>query len=79
METVSVTATPEPDLAKKLLYNSVASILTRHISEPKGRYVDWKDVDIPAVENEFKKRSPRETKDVIRLLTWHVIHYEYLR
>jgi len=67
-------------LRYKGLYNHVASVLSRHIhAPPRAKYVDWKDVDIPAVENEFRTRSPRESKQIVRMLTYYVIHYEYLR
>jgi hypothetical protein len=62
----------------KEIYDYGASIFTKFLGPPQGKYVDPKDVDIERLSAVLKKRYPREPKKVIDLIVWYLVMYEHL-
>ena len=62
------------------IYAYGASILTRFIqSPPRGRFVDPSDVRTPKFLDALARKFPRDSRGVRELISWYVVHYEYLR
>jgi len=63
----------------KEMYTYAASILSRFLSPPKGKYADPADVDLPRFLAALSQRFPQDPREVIDTISWYTVHYEYLR
>jgi hypothetical protein len=63
----------------KGVYDYGSSILGTFLRPRGGRYVDWVDVRIPEFLAALRQRFPKETRAILEMIGWYVVHYEYLR
>ena len=63
----------------KDVYTYAASILSRFLSPPKGRYAEPEDVDLEKFRAALTEPFPQEPGEVIDTISWYTVHYEYLR
>ena len=64
----------------KAMYDYAASALPRYLTPAgPGRYVDWKDIDIPAYTADIQRRYDREPLRVVKAIVWYAGFYEYLK
>lgn len=63
----------------KAIYEYGSSILGAYLLPPKGRYADHTDVRMTEFFTALTKRFPKESRRVIEMVVYYVVHYEYLR
>jgi len=63
----------------KEMYTRASSLLPAYVGPRTGRYVDPADVKISQFVAALRKRYAKESKPVVEMIAWYVVHYEYLR
>lgn len=63
----------------KAIYGFAASILTRYLDPPTGKYCDWKDVRREAYLRAIARKFPRERRELLEIVADYAIFYEYLK
>lgn len=63
----------------KEMYAQASSLLPAYVGPRRGRYVDPADVKISQFVAALRKRYTKESKRVVEMIAWYVVHYEYLR